>query len=82
MMKLKKPDFSLKDIYPSCISHYKDPNKEKLMKSITVDLLEDEKRYLERMKNKELYLEQKNQTHSDELCKDLHNSSYVNNYIM
>ena len=58
MMKLKKPNFSLKDVYPSCISHYKDPNKEKLMKSITPKLLEDEKRYLERMKNKELYLEQ------------------------
>ena len=45
MMKLKKPDFSLKDIYPSCISHYKDPNKEKLMKSIAPKLLEDEKRF-------------------------------------
>ena len=66
-MKLKKPDFSLKDIYPSCISHYKDPNKEKLMKSIMPKLLVDEKRYLERMKNKELYLEQKNQTHSDKI---------------
>ena len=66
-MKLKKPNFSLKDIYPSCISHYKDPNKEKLMKSIIQKLLVDEKRYLERMKNKELYLEQKNQTHSDKI---------------
>lgn len=67
MMKLKKPNFSLKDVYPSCISHYKDPNKEKLMKSITPKLLEDEKRYLERMKNQELYLEPKNQTHNDKI---------------
>lgn len=44
MMKLKKPDFSLKDVYPSCISHYKDHNKEKLMKSIAPKLLEDEKK--------------------------------------
>ena len=67
MMKLKKPNFSLKDVYPSCISHYKDPNKEKLMKSIASKLLEDEKRYLERMKNQELYLEPKNQTHNDKI---------------
>lgn len=72
MMKLKKPDFSLKDVYPSCISHYKDPNKEKLMKSIAPKLLEDEKRYLDRMKNQKLYLEQKNQTHNKKIkAKDL-----------
>ena len=33
-MKIKKPDFKLIDLYDICVSHYRDKEKEKLMKQI------------------------------------------------
>lgn len=73
-MKLDKPEFSLKDIYPDCINHYRSSTRTALMESITQNLMNDEKRYVERIKTKELYLEKEKHTHHKDITiKDMVN---------
>lgn len=67
LMRIPEPDFSLENVYPGCISNYRDANKKKLMNSILPELITDEKRYIEALKYKMLHLEKTKITHSDQI---------------
>lgn len=84
-MKIKKPDFKLIDLYDICVSHYKDKEKEKLMKQIKNDLINDESRYLKNLDDGKLYLEREGITHSKDVSKsdliDLYNRKLINSQL-
>lgn len=62
-MKINKPKNSVEEIYTSCISHYRDPNKKKLMQKILPNIINDENRYKEELKSHKLYEETAHITH-------------------
>lgn len=62
-MKIEKPLFSLKDVFPTCINNFNRVEKKKKFEDIYPLLLEDEERYISALKTKQLHLERKEVTH-------------------
>ena len=84
-MRIDKPLFSLKDVFPKCINNFNTMKKKKKMEEIYPLLLEDEERYISALKTKQLHLEKKEVTHNLDVSIDdlvnLYNRKLLNNKL-